>query len=262
MLSSSILTTSPSLSLGFLPPGLILESRRGGWCPAASVHRTPGIGTAGGQCGTDWGLQSKLDQKVSLPTIFGFGNHRAESFLPTLIRLHRPCTPPPARTRTCLDDSPCLELGFVNFGHFMDGFALILPLYGPKPGRVWCFGFLIIDVGSGFLAFCSFSYRVQEIPRRATGESYPWDQAKETVFLEKLDYYVACHSGRHPPISILDGWAREFNAAFGGVLAYGLTLSQKNDRMKKIYRGWKALQCRTGLGYDSVTDRVICSDDQ
>ncbi|GMN66138.1 hypothetical protein TIFTF001_035209 [Ficus carica] len=31
--------------------------------------------------------------------------------------------------------------------------------------------------------------------------------------------------------------------------------------MKKIYRGWKALQCRTGLGYDPSTDRVICSDD-
>ncbi|GMN68184.1 hypothetical protein TIFTF001_037241 [Ficus carica] len=31
--------------------------------------------------------------------------------------------------------------------------------------------------------------------------------------------------------------------------------------MKKIYRGWKALQCRIGLGYDMSTDRVICSDD-
>ncbi|GMN27705.1 hypothetical protein TIFTF001_050486 [Ficus carica] len=100
------------------------------------------------------------------------------------------------------------------------------------------------------------------MPRRATGESYSWDQAKETVFLEKLDYYVAYHSGRHPLISVLDGWAREFNAAFGGVPAYSLTLSQKKDRMKKINRGWKALQCRTGLGYDPVTYRVICLDDQ
>ncbi|GMN71999.1 hypothetical protein TIFTF001_055988, partial [Ficus carica] len=87
------------LTVGFLPLGLILESRRGGWCPAASVHRTSSIGTTGGQCGADWDLRSKLNQKVSLPTIFGFGNHRAESFLPTLIRLHRSCTPPPARTR-------------------------------------------------------------------------------------------------------------------------------------------------------------------
>ncbi|GMN55621.1 hypothetical protein TIFTF001_024750 [Ficus carica] len=31
--------------------------------------------------------------------------------------------------------------------------------------------------------------------------------------------------------------------------------------MKKIYRGWKALQVRTGLGYDPSTNRVICSDD-
>ena len=100
------------------------------------------------------------------------------------------------------------------------------------------------------------------MPRRATGESYSWDQAKETVFLEKLDHYVATHSGRHPSTAVLDEWAKEFNSAFGGVPAYGLTLSQKKDRMKRIYRGWKALQCRTGLGYDPVTDLVICSDDQ
>ncbi|GMN61239.1 hypothetical protein TIFTF001_030322 [Ficus carica] len=91
-----------------------------------------------------------------------------------------------------------------------------------------------------------------EMPRKATGESYHWDHAKETVFLEKLDYYVACNSSRHPPLETLDSWAKEFNSAYGGVPAYGLTLQQKKDRMKKIYRGWKALQCRTGLGYDPV----------
>ncbi|GMN61058.1 hypothetical protein TIFTF001_030151 [Ficus carica] len=32
--------------------------------------------------------------------------------------------------------------------------------------------------------------------------------------------------------------------------------------MKKIYRGWKVLQSRTGLGYDPSTERVICSDDE
>ncbi|GMN54610.1 hypothetical protein TIFTF001_023733 [Ficus carica] len=84
---------------GFLPPRLILESSRGTWCLTGSVHRTPGIGTTDGQCCTDWGPQSKLEQKVSLPTIFEFGNHRTEPLLPVLIRLHRPCTPPPARTR-------------------------------------------------------------------------------------------------------------------------------------------------------------------
>ncbi|GMN58641.1 hypothetical protein TIFTF001_027740 [Ficus carica] len=31
--------------------------------------------------------------------------------------------------------------------------------------------------------------------------------------------------------------------------------------MKKIYRGWKALQVWTGLGYDPSTDKVIYSDD-
>ncbi|GMN60189.1 hypothetical protein TIFTF001_029279 [Ficus carica] len=99
MISSSTLTTSPSLPLGFLPPGLILESSRGTWCPAESVHRTPGIGTTGDQCGTDWGPRSKLEQKVSLPTIFGLEYHRTEPLFPALIRLHRLCTPPPARTR-------------------------------------------------------------------------------------------------------------------------------------------------------------------
>ena len=102
---------------------------------------------------------------------------------------------------------------------------------------------------------------LKEMPRKVTGQSYHWDQAKETVFLEKLDYYVACNSGRHPPLSTLESWAREFNAAYEGVPAFGLTLQQKKDRMKKIYRGWKVLQCRTGLGYYPVTDRVICSDD-
>ncbi|GMN38415.1 hypothetical protein TIFTF001_007645 [Ficus carica] len=31
--------------------------------------------------------------------------------------------------------------------------------------------------------------------------------------------------------------------------------------MKKIYRGWKMLQVRTGLEYDPLTDKVICSYD-
>ncbi|GMN20145.1 hypothetical protein TIFTF001_043009 [Ficus carica] len=32
--------------------------------------------------------------------------------------------------------------------------------------------------------------------------------------------------------------------------------------MKKINKGWKVLQTYTGLGYDPVTDRVICSDEE
>ncbi|GMN66036.1 hypothetical protein TIFTF001_035099 [Ficus carica] len=43
------------LFLGFLPPGLIFDSSRGTWAPAGSVHRTPGLGTADGKCGADWG---------------------------------------------------------------------------------------------------------------------------------------------------------------------------------------------------------------
>ncbi|GMN27591.1 hypothetical protein TIFTF001_049376 [Ficus carica] len=40
-----------------------------------------------------------------------------------------------------------------------------------------------------------------------------------------------------------------------------MTLYQKKERMMKIYRGWKALETRTGLWYDPTTDRVVCSDE-
>ncbi|GMN60655.1 hypothetical protein TIFTF001_029740 [Ficus carica] len=78
----------------------------GTWCPAGNGDHTPGIGTTGGQCDVECGPRSKLEQKVSLPTIFGFENHRTEPLLPALIRLHRPCTPPPTRTRKCLEKQP------------------------------------------------------------------------------------------------------------------------------------------------------------
>ena len=99
------------------------------------------------------------------------------------------------------------------------------------------------------------------MPRKASGDHYVWDAAKETKFLQQLDDYLALSGGKHPPLATLDIWANQFNAEFGGVPAHGMTLYQKKERMKKIYRGWKALQCRTGLGYDPVTDRVICSDE-
>ncbi|GMN21515.1 hypothetical protein TIFTF001_040049 [Ficus carica] len=72
---------------------------------------------------------------------------------------------------------------------------------------------------------------------------------------------MASTGGKQPILAILDIWATEFNAEFGGVPAFGSTLSQKKERMKKIYRGWKVLQTRTGLGYNPLTNRVICSDD-
>ena len=110
--------------------------------------------------------------------------------------------------------------------------------------------------------FFFFGYRfLKEMPRKAMGETYIWDHAKEKDFLEKFDYYLACSGGKHPPLAILDQWAAEFNAEYGGVPAYGITLYQKRERVKKIYKGWKALQCQTGLGYDPLMDQVICSDD-
>ncbi|GMN36112.1 hypothetical protein TIFTF001_005742 [Ficus carica] len=72
------------------------------------------------------------------------------------------------------------------------------------------------------------------MPRKASGETYVWDNAKEKKFLQQLDDYLACSGGRHPPKAILDLWATQFNAEFGG---------------------------QTGLGYDASTDRVICSDE-
>ena len=99
------------------------------------------------------------------------------------------------------------------------------------------------------------------MPRKASGDHYVWDAAKETKFLQQLDDYLALSGGKHPPLSTLDIWASQFNVEYGGIPAHGMTLYQKKERMKKIYRGWKALQCRTGLGYNPVTERVICSDE-
>ncbi|GMN62836.1 hypothetical protein TIFTF001_031917 [Ficus carica] len=98
--------------------------------------------------------------------------------------------------------------------------------------------------------------------RKASGETYVWDLVKEKKFLKKLDEYLQTTGGKQPTLAILNIWALEFNAEFEGVHALGTTLSQKKERMKKIYKGWKVLQTRTGLGYDPVTNRVICSDEE
>ena len=107
-----------------------------------------------------------------------------------------------------------------------------------------------------------FGYHfLKEMPQKASGETYIWDLVKEKKFLEKLDEYLATIGCKQPTLAILDIWAAQFNTEFGGVPAFGSTLSQKKERMKKIYRGWKVLQSRTGLGYNPSTDQVICSDD-
>ncbi|GMN54611.1 hypothetical protein TIFTF001_023735 [Ficus carica] len=94
-------------------------------------------------------------------------------------------------------------------------------------------------------------------PRKSSGESYVWDHTKEKLFLEKLDEYLASTGGKQPTSSILDLWVNEFNVQFGSVPAHGLTLYQKKERMKKIYKGFKVLQAHTGLGYDPATDTVV-----
>ncbi|GMN54305.1 hypothetical protein TIFTF001_023436 [Ficus carica] len=90
------------------------------------------------------------------------------------------------------------------------------------------------------------------MPRKTSGETYVWDYAKEKLFLKKLDDFLMCNGSKQPTMQILDLWATQFNAEFGGVPAHGRTLYQKNDRMKRVYRGWKVLQSRTGLEYDLV----------
>ncbi|GMN35513.1 hypothetical protein TIFTF001_042238 [Ficus carica] len=99
------------------------------------------------------------------------------------------------------------------------------------------------------------------MPRKTLGETYVWDPPKEKRFLQKLDDFLSSNDSKQPTIQIYKLWANEFNSEFGGVPAHGGTLYQKKERMKKIYHGWKFLQSRTGLGYDPVTDRVICSDE-
>ncbi|GMN63614.1 hypothetical protein TIFTF001_032702 [Ficus carica] len=69
------------------------------------------------------------------------------------------------------------------------------------------------------------------MPRKASGESYVWTDDKEELFLEKLDEYLAARGGKQPTSSVLELWATEFNTCFGG------------------------------LGYDPVTDTVVCSDE-
>ncbi|GMN30048.1 hypothetical protein TIFTF001_041396 [Ficus carica] len=70
------------------------------------------------------------------------------------------------------------------------------------------------------------------MPRKASEDHYYWDPAKEKKFLLQLDEYLAYSGGKRPP-KTLELWAIQFNA-----------------------EGWKALQRRSGLGYDPSTDRV------
>ncbi|GMN20266.1 hypothetical protein TIFTF001_043048 [Ficus carica] len=99
------------------------------------------------------------------------------------------------------------------------------------------------------------------MPRKASDESYVWTDAKEKLFLEKLADHLAATGGKQPTGSILELWANEFNTHFGGVQALASILYTKKERMRKIYRGWRVLQTRTGLGYDPATITVVCSDE-
>ncbi|GMN19247.1 hypothetical protein TIFTF001_046926 [Ficus carica] len=100
-----------------------------------------------------------------------------------------------------------------------------------------------------------------EMPRKSSGETFVWNSEKERRLLEKLDDFYSSNLGRQPSMQLYDIWANEFNIEFGGVPALGTTLYQKKERMRKIYKGWKVLKVQTGLWYDPVADRVVCSDE-
>ena len=68
------------------------------------------------------------------------------------------------------------------------------------------------------------------MPRKASGEQYVWDHAKEKLFLEKLDDYLASTGEKQPTSSILELWANEFNTHFDGVPAYRSTLYIKKKK--------------------------------
>ena len=62
--------------------------------------------------------------------------------------------------------------------------------------------------------------------RKASGEIYIWDNAKEKKFLEKMDQFLSYSGDKHHFIQILEQWATQFNSEYGGVPTYGLTLYQ------------------------------------
>ena len=45
------------------------------------------------------------------------------------------------------------------------------------------------------------------MPRKASGETYVWDNVKEKLFLKKLDDFLMCNGGKQPTMQLLDLWA-------------------------------------------------------
>ena len=99
------------------------------------------------------------------------------------------------------------------------------------------------------------------MPRKVSGESYVWTDAKEKLFLEKLDEYLAERGGKQPTSSVLELWATEFNTRFGGVPAFGSTLSQKKRANEKDLQGLEDSAnphrswIRSGDGYGCLLGR-------
>ncbi|GMN23213.1 hypothetical protein TIFTF001_051293 [Ficus carica] len=92
------------------------------------------------------------------------------------------------------------------------------------------------------------------MPRKASGETYVWDPAKKKKFLEKLGEYLATTGGKQPTLAVLDIWAAQFNAEFGGVYKKCKHLKHEGLRNKELYYNvFKKNHAAGALGYGSVT---------
>ncbi|GMN19766.1 hypothetical protein TIFTF001_045230 [Ficus carica] len=92
------------------------------------------------------------------------------------------------------------------------------------------------------------------MPRKASGDHYFWDPAKEKKFLLQLDEYLACSGGKHPPKATLELWAAQFNSEFGGVYKECNHLRYEGLRNKELYYNvFKKNHAAGALGYGSVT---------
>ncbi|GMN44925.1 hypothetical protein TIFTF001_014120 [Ficus carica] len=91
--------------------------------------------------------------------------------------------------------------------------------------------------------------RLSGTPSRKDGYWRNWMTSTHPIPVDS----PACRSMTYGPMSLTPS-----------LVAFPLTAllyTQKKERMRKIYKGWKVLKVQTGLGYDSEADRVVCSDE-
>ncbi|GMN32318.1 hypothetical protein TIFTF001_050799 [Ficus carica] len=81
-----------------------------------------------------------------------------------------------------------------------------------------------------------------------------WDNAKEKLFLEKLDEILAYSGGKQPTSQILDLWSTQFNSEFGGVFKECNHLRHEGLRNTEFYFNvFEKNHAAGASGYGSVT---------